>query len=122
MSDLSVRWMSMSDDLDSDVEVAVKFIAELLPCAHAATRSWQPASAIMVAQQCGGSDSFSGCAGNPASGGAVKRLIAAGGKSLLAETDELIGAEAYILSRTASREVEMKFRELVARYHGYTNR
>ena len=52
----------------------------------------------MVAQQCGGSDAFSGVAGNPSSGGAVKRLIAAGGKSLLAETDELIGAEAALAS------------------------
>merc|ERR1719324_1982043 len=50
------------------------------------------------------------------------RLIAAGGKSLLAETDELIGAEDYILTRTASREVETKFRELVMRFHSYSNR
>merc|ERR1719262_2027377 len=108
--------MVMSDDVEADLELAAQRVEELLPSVRAASRSWQPASCLAVAQQCGGSDAFSGVAGNPASGGAVKRLIAAGGKSLLAETDELIGAEAYILSKTASPEVETKFRELVARY------
>lgn len=122
LSDMAVRWLTLSEDRDADLEKAACVVEELLPSARSAIRSWQPASALAVAQQCGGSDAFSGVAGNPASGGAVKRLIAAGGKSLLAETDELIGAEAYILSRTKSREVEMDFRDMVERFRDYARR
>ena len=53
-------------------------------------------------------------------------LINHGGKALIAETPELMGAEAYILSNVRNREVQEKFlqtqdnyRELIG-YHGQT--
>ena len=63
-----------------------------------------PVSALSVAQQCGGSDAFSGTSANPLVGEASRLLVEAGGTALLAETDELIGAEQYVLqnlTRTA---------------------
>ena len=48
---------------------------------------------LAVAQQCGGSDAFSGTNSNPLLAAACKLIIEAGGTALLAETDELIGAE-----------------------------
>ena len=69
----------------------------VLPVVGAVVRTPQPASALSVAQQCGGSDAFSGVTGNPVAGDSARRLIAVGGQTILAETDELIGAEAYIL-------------------------
>ena len=69
----------------------------VLPIVGAARRSPQPASGLSIAQQCGGSDAFSGVSGNPAAGDAARRLVAAGGQTVLAETDKLIGAEAYVL-------------------------
>jgi altronate dehydratase len=75
-----------------------------LPGANATARSPQPLSALSVAQQCGGSDAFSGVSGNPCAGEACKLLIAAGGKAVLAETDELMGAESYILRRVKDIE------------------
>jgi len=122
IEDLSLRWLTVGEDTDEDLMRAAKLVEELLPLARSSERSWQPANALVVAQQCGGSDAFSGVAGNPASGVAVRKLIAAGGKSVLAETDELIGAEAYVLSRIKSRAVEDKFLEFNARYRDYANR
>ena len=51
------------------------------------------AARVQVAQQCGGSDAFSGTNANPLVAEASRLLVAAGGTALLAETDELIGAE-----------------------------
>mmetsp|Transcript_29102 Transcript_29102/g.53058 ORF Transcript_29102/g.53058 Transcript_29102/m.53058 type:complete len:959 (+) Transcript_29102:76-2952(+) len=120
---LPLRWLTIAaGDLESSLEQAAGLVRELIPSAVQAQRSWQPAKHLVVAQQCGGSDAFSGVNGNPASAGAVRRLIAAGGKSVLAETDELIGAESYVLARIRDRETEAKYLELRQRYHEYARR
>jgi altronate dehydratase len=50
-----------------------------------------------VVLQCGGSDAFSGVSGNPLAAWVGKQIIRYGGMVGMAETDELIGAEAYFL-------------------------
>lgn len=55
---------------------------------------------VVLGTECGGSDSFSGLSANPALGAASDIVIAHGGKVILAETTELIGAE-HILARRA---------------------
>jgi altronate dehydratase len=85
--------------LEEDLATGLEIVRKWLPAANAAARSPQPASALSIAQQCGGSDAFSGVSGNPCAGEACKLLIAHGGQAVLAETDELMGAEAYILRR-----------------------
>ena len=45
----------------------------------------------------GGSDAFSGVSGNALAGWVAKEVIRHGGSANLAETDELIGAEPYVL-------------------------
>lgn len=42
-----------------------------------------------------------------------------GGSALLAETDELIGAESFVLSSVASRAVAEQFLGMVARFYAY---
>ena len=69
----------------------------LLPELRAMRRERCAASSLVVAQQCGGSDAFSGTASNPLLAEASRMLVQAGGGALLAETDELIGAEQYAL-------------------------
>lgn len=75
---------------------------------------------LAVAQQCGGSDAFSGTNSNPLLAAACKLLIESGGAALLAETDELIGAEQYVLQRVRDYETAAKFLEFVQRFRGYT--
>ena len=62
-----------------------------------------------MAQQCGGSDAFSGISANPLAGWVARRLVACGGSALLAETDELIGAEEYVTSICSSYETAEKY-------------
>ena len=52
---------------------------------------------LTIALQCGGSDAFSGVSGNPLAGALVHEAIRHGGAGNLCETDELMGAEAYVM-------------------------
>ena len=71
---------------------------------------------LTIAQQCGGSDSFSGTSANPLVAEACRLLVEAGGSALLAETDELIGAEQYVLQNVASYETAEAFLRMVDRF------
>ena len=84
-------------DFGADLDTASDAVQQLLPAQRSAARQRCAASSLVVAQQCGGSDAFSGTAANPLLADASKLLIEAGGSALLAETDELIGAEQYVL-------------------------
>jgi altronate hydrolase len=52
-----------------------------------------PASELVLALQCGGSDAWSGVTSNPALGNASDRLVNLGGTVILSETPEIYGAE-----------------------------
>ena len=98
----------------------------LLPLAATARRTDEPLSELKIALQCGGSDAFSGVSANPLIGWVARELTAHGGAAVLAETDELIGAESYVLENvrdldTARRFLAAieRFKELVG-FHGHT--
>ncbi|HSF93819.1 MAG TPA: UxaA family hydrolase, partial [Thermohalobaculum sp.] len=73
------------------VELGIEKIRAMLPLANQATREPCPASELMVALQCGGSDAWSGITANPALGHACDLLVAQGGTGVLAETPEIYG-------------------------------
>ena len=58
-----------------------------------AKRETRPASELMLALQCGGSDGYSGITANPALGAAADILVRNGGTAILSETPEIYGAE-----------------------------
>ncbi len=60
-------------------------------------RTDEPLGGLRIALQCGGSDAFSGVSGNPLAGAIVHEVIRHGGTGVLSETDEAMGAEAYVL-------------------------
>lgn len=60
---------------------------------------------LIVGVECGGSDTTSGIAANPALGYAADRIIAAGGTVIFEETNELLGCEAMLAQRAASPAV-----------------
>jgi altronate hydrolase len=96
------------------VEAAVAAIAGLLPAVDAARRVRRPASDLVVATNCGGSDSYSGITANPALGWAIDELIACGGTGVLAETTEIYGAEQLLVRRARSEAVGRKLLERIA--------
>ena len=108
-------------DFGADLAVGIDAARLLLPTARACVREPCAASTLVVAQQCGGSDAFSGTAANPLLADASKLLIEAGGAALLAETDELIGAEQYVLQSVRDFETARRFVKLVARFTSYAH-
>lgn len=72
-----------------------------------------PISELILAMECGGSDTTSGLASNPACGVASDMLIAHGGSSILSETTEFIGAEHVMAKRAVTPEVGQQLIDLV---------
>eukprot|EP00730_Choanoeca_flexa_P001769 TRINITY_DN10775_c0_g1_i2.p1 TRINITY_DN10775_c0_g1~~TRINITY_DN10775_c0_g1_i2.p1 ORF type:complete len:999 (+),score=247.95 TRINITY_DN10775_c0_g1_i2:14-3010(+) len=114
---LSLGTVSFEDNLNR----AATMVEDLLTKAPA-PRQASPLSALAFAQQCGGSDAFSGISANPLAGWLARRLVCHGGSALLAETDELIGAEGYVLDKVRDYDTADHFLQLVDRFYRYTNR
>jgi altronate hydrolase len=77
------------------VEKAVSEIASV-------PRVAMTASDLVVGTVCGGSDTTSGLAANPAMGVAFDLLVAAGGRAIFEETGELIGLEHFMAERAVT--------------------
>lgn len=69
---------------------------------------------ITLGIECGGSDTTSGLAANPAVGYASDKLVALGGTSIFSETTEFIGAEHLLAKRAVTKEIGDKILEIVA--------
>jgi altronate hydrolase len=108
--------------LRKTVELGIKKIEAMLPIVNQATRTECPASELMVALQCGGSDAWSGITANPALGYAVDLLTAQGGTGVLAETPESYGAEHLLTARAVDDTVGQKLVGLIKWWEDYTAR
>jgi altronate hydrolase len=104
------------------VDAIAAAIHDMLPIAAAAKRETRPASELVLALQCGGSDGYSGLTANPALGAASDLLVRHGGTSILSETPEIYGAEHLLTRRAASREVGEKLVERIRWWEAYTSR
>jgi altronate hydrolase len=104
------------------VETGIAKVMEMLPHADKAVRETCPASELMVALQCGGSDAWSGITANPALGVAADMLAAHGGTTVLAETPEIYGAEHLLTRRAATPQVGRKLIERIEWWQDYVAR
>ncbi len=116
LDDVPLRFMSLRGPYTVDMLLAKKMVSCLLRIANEGQRAPQPFSELKIALQCGGSDAFSGISGNPLVAQVGKQLIQAGGSAVLAETDELIGAETYILQKVRDAATAERFLEMAARF------
>src|SRR5205823_9838482 len=94
----------------------------MLPIADRARRETVPASELLLALQCGGSDGYSGITANPALGAAVDLLVRHGGAAILSETPEIYGAEHLLTRRAATREIGEKLVSRIKWWEDYTSR
>lgn len=108
--------------LRKTVELGIEKVRAMLPLANEARREPCPASELMVALQCGGSDAWSGITANPALGHACDLLVAQGGTGVLAETPEIYGAEHLLTRRAADRKTGEKLVGLIRWWEDYTAR
>lgn len=72
-------------------------------------------SALTLALKCGGSDYTSGLASNPALGRVADRLVSFGGRAVLGEIPEILGAEHLLAARAAQPEVGQRLITVVRR-------
>jgi altronate hydrolase len=107
--------MAIQDEggVSKTVMRAAGFLKELLPEANNVTREPIPASELILALQCGGSDGYSGISANPALGAAVDLLVQNGGTAVLSETPEIYGAEHLLTRRAVTRDVGEKIVERI---------
>jgi altronate hydrolase len=103
------------------VEAASRKLAEMLPKANDVQREPIPASEIILATECGGSDGNSGITANPAVGIASDLVVACGGTTILAETTEIYGAEHLLTRRARSKEVADKLLERIEWWKWYAD-
>jgi altronate dehydratase len=120
------RFCSLTGSLGPALEQCEAILRGWLAPVGAMARSPQPLAALKVALQCGGSDAFSGVSGNPLAGRVAAEVIRHGGSAGLAETDELMGAEPYMLANTRDVDTAKRFldkletfRQRVA-WHGHS--
>ena len=102
-------FFSRTGDFDTDLARAAQLAQPWLAQLATARRSEQPVDKLVVALQCGGSDAFSGITANPLAGAVAAEVIRGGGAAVLSETDELIGAQSYVLANVAGVEVARAF-------------
>lgn len=110
------RFLSLAGGFDlhlAEAEAQARIWAEQL---QQQCRVELPVSHLKLALQCGGSDAFSGVSGNPLAAWAARELIRCGGAANLAETDELIGAEPYVLNLVRDAETARRFLHMVERF------
>jgi altronate dehydratase len=90
------------------IEAGIRCVEKLLPQVNDVERVAIPASELILATQCGGSDGSSGLTANPAVGVACDLLVDEGGTAILGETTEIVGAEQLLTRRAASETVARK--------------
>ncbi len=120
------HFLALSGNWDADLEAGECALRGWVDSVARTPRVALSAAGLRLALQCGGSDAFSGVSGNPLAGWVARQAIRQGGSANLAETAELIGAEAYLLHQTADLETVRRFLEAIvhikqlAAWHGMT--
>lgn len=103
------------------IDAAIEHIESMLPTVNSIQRVSIPASEIVLATECGGSDGNSGITANPAVGVASDLIVACGGTAILAETTEVIGAEHLLTRRAVSESVGRKLLDRIEWWRWYAN-
>ncbi len=116
LSDVLHQFMSIQGSFEDQLKKGEAIVRDWLPAVNAMERTPESIRHLKIALQCGGSDAFSGISANPLLGWMAKELIRYGGAANLAETDELIGAEPYVLQKVRDIETARKFLTLVENF------
>ncbi len=119
-------FFTLRDPIGDEFSRVEEWVRENIAKAAAIRRTPERLDGLVIGLQCGGSDAFSGISGNPLAGAVVHEVLRHGGAGVLCETDELVGAESYILksardlptARALLRTIE-RFKERLM-WHGVT--
>jgi altronate dehydratase len=116
LHDVLHQFMSLDGAFEDQLLKGERIVREWLPMVNAAERTPESVGHLKIGLQCGGSDAFSGISANPLLGWIARELIRYGGSANLAETDELIGAESYVLQKVRDLSTARKFLALLDQF------
>jgi altronate dehydratase len=126
IDDVPHAFLSLDHGLAAGLAEGERIVRAWLPAVAALQRTEEPLRGLRVALQCGGSDAFSGVSGNPLAGALVHEAIRHGATGVLTETDESMGAEAYLLNNVRDLATARAFISALDRFrakltwHGLT--
>jgi len=120
LNDVLHRFETLKGGFDEDLERSAGIVAGWFETVNRVARKPASASHLNIVLQCGGSDSFSGISGNPLAALVAREIIRFGGKANLAETDELIGGEPYVLQNVRDIETARTFLHMIERFQERT--
>lgn len=121
---IPVDWLTIQNEggaaatVKRAMDIAFRRLAEV----NAWKRTSCPICSLIIGTECGASDAFSGLTANPLIGAIVDRIIAAGGRALLTEFPEMVGAERVLMRRMRNRAVMAKFRQQMKWYQDLAQR
>lgn len=98
------------------IEQGIQIARELVRMIKDETRKEVGVENLIIGSKCGGSDTTSGLACNPALGEAMDLMVQAGGSVVFSETTEIIGAEHILVQRARSEAVAEKLLFCVNRF------
>ena len=116
LGDVVHQFYRLQGSFDADLAGGTEIIDGWLDSVNSVPRTEQSLENLKIALQCGGSDAFSGVSGNPLAAYVAKEVIRYGGCANLAETDELIGSEAYVLQNARDLPTARKFLDTIERF------
>ena len=116
IDDLPHHFHSLTRGFEQELDEATQRVLAWLPQVNATRRTDTSLAHLKIALQCGGSDAFSGVSGNPLASWVAREVIRYGGAANLAETDELIGAESYVLQKVRDLATAERFLTMVERF------
>jgi altronate dehydratase len=116
LDDVVHQFLSIKGSFKKNLTIGEAIVRDCLPMVNAMERTPESIRHIKLALQCGGSDAFSGISANPLLGWISRELVRHGGAANLAETDELIGAESYVLQKVRDLETARKFLTLAEQF------
>lgn len=93
----------------------IEIAKELVLAASVAKREAVPMSALTIGVECGGSDFSSGLSANPTVGQVADLVWQNGGRIILSETTELVGAEHLLFERMENESQKGKFATMLNR-------
>jgi altronate dehydratase len=116
VDDVTHAFMDLGAARETELKRAVGIVRGWLGQVDSCQRTTESVANLRLALQCGGSDAFSGISGNPLAGWVAKEAIRNGGSANLAETDELIGAEPYVLENVRDETTARSFLDKIAEF------
>lgn len=108
-----------AQEVGDEIDEGLRCISGLIKYASQFHRESLPASKLVLAMKCGGSDGFSGMTANPVVGLVADWMSAAGATTLLSEVPEIFGAEEILLARIIDRKVFHSFMQMVNEFRDY---